>query len=232
MPDFFAEDIQNGVAHFTTEDSHHALRVLRLREGESLGVSFEGRRYLASALVTDNGVTARILEETASTEPKTRITLYQGWAKGDKMEQIVRQATELGAASVVPVLFSRCVARPENAKRMERLNKIAREAAMQSKRTLIPQVEDTITVTQLRERLKAHEQALVAYELETAKTLPEAMKNASDIALIIGPEGGLTPDEVDTMGATPLSLGPRILRTETAGIAAIAQILALNNDYQ
>lgn len=232
MPDFFAETIQNGVAHFTKEDSHHALRVLRLREGESLGVSFEGRRYLASALVTDTGVTARILKETASTEPKTRITLYQGWAKGDKMEQIVRQATELGAAGVVPVLFSRCVARPENAKRMERLNKIAREAAMQSKRTLIPQVEDTITVAQLRERLKAHEQALVAYELETAKTLPEAMKNAKDIALIIGPEGGLTQDEVDTMGAIPLSLGPRILRTETAGIAAIAQILALNNDYQ
>lgn len=232
MPDFFAESITSGIASFSAEDSHHALRVLRLKDGESLKVSFEGRRYLSELQFAGDTMTAKVLAETKSTEPKTAITLYQGWAKGEKMEQIVRQATELGVKSIVPVLFSRCVAKPEGGKRFVRLNKIAREAAMQSGRTIIPRVEETIDVSQLRTRLEGHALALVAYEMERENKPHMVFRGETDIALVIGPEGGLTEREVQEMGASPLSLGPRILRTETAGIAAIAMLLALNHDFE
>lgn len=231
MPDFFAESITNGIARFTDEDSRHAVKSLRLKEGEALHVSFKGRRYLAKFEKNGDEAAARILEEVSGTEPKTRITLYQGWPKGDKMEQIVKQSTELGVHKIVPVLFSRCVARPEGSKRIDRLNRIAREAAMQSGRTMIPQVDETVDFKQLQHLLKAHELALVPYEMEKAQSLRDVYKGAQDIALVIGPEGGLSETEVKEMGACPLSLGPRIMRTETAGIAAIAMILALNNDF-
>ncbi len=231
MPDFFAESILGDVAQFSPEDSHHALKVLRLREGEALGVSYQGKRYLANLILDGQTAKARIQSETKSTEAKTRITLYQGWPKGDKMEQIVRQGTELGVHRIVPVLFSRCVVKPDGNKRLERLNKIAREAAMQSKRTLIPSIEDTLDFITFKEQLKTHELALVPYELENNRSLREAYTGQADIALVIGPEGGLTADEVGQMDAAAVTLGPRIFRTETAGIAAIAMILALNNDF-
>lgn len=231
MPDFFAESISEGIARFTEEDSRHAAKSLRLKEGETLHISSMGRRYLASFQKNGGEVTARILEEVKSTEPVTRVTLYQGWAKGDKMEQIVRQATELGVYKIVPVLFSRCVARPEGGRRIERLNKIAREAAMQSGRTLIPRVDETVDFGRLGLLLKTHEQALVPYELEKNRSLRDVYQGARDLALVIGPEGGLSAAEVSGMGACPLSLGPRIMRTETAGITALAMIMALNNDF-
>ena len=196
-----------------------------------LHVCFEGRRYLAGFEKSGDEAAARILEEVNSTEPKTRVSLYQGWPKGDKMEQIVKQATELGVYRIVPVLFSRCIARPEGSKRIDRLNKIAREAAMKSGRALIPQVDETIDFSHLQRLLKSHEQALVPYEMEKSRNLRDVHKGALDIALVIGPEGGLSEMEVREMGASPLTLGPRIMRTETAGIAAIAMIMALNNDF-
>ena len=232
MPDFFAESITGGIARFTEEDSRHALKSLRLKEGETLHVSFEGRRYLASFENNGSEAAARILQEVKSTEPRTRVTLYQGWPKGDKLDQIVRQSTELGVAAFVPVLFARCVARPDQAgKRLERLNKIAREAAMQSERAIIPPVLAPITAMELSARLQRHALALVLYENERQQTLASALKGQADLALVIGPEGGLTAGEVAEMGAQPVTLGPRILRTETAGIAAIAMALALNRDF-
>lgn len=231
MPDFFADSIENGLAPLTSEDGRHALKSLRLRENERIRVVVDGRRY--EALLEERGGTAfaRILGELPSTEAGTRVTLYQGWPKGDKMEQIVRQACEIGAFRIVPVLFSRSVSRPENSKRIERLRRIAREAAMQSGRTLIPEVTDLITPDELNARLPAHALALVPYELEKGRSLRDACQGQKDIGLVIGPEGGLAEQEVLGMPALPVTLGPRILRTETAGIAALAMLLALNNDF-
>ena len=231
MPDFFADSLDAGRAALSAEDSHHALRVLRLKPGDALRVSIHGRRYGAVLEAEGGRAFARLGQEMNTSEARTRITLYQGWPKGDKMDQIVRQATELGVHAIMPVLFTRCVARPEQPdKKVERLNRIAREAAMQSGRTLIPEVGLPILAAGLPERLARHELALVAYELEGSRKLVDVAHGALDTALVIGPEGGLTEEEIALMGALPVTLGPRILRTETAGIAAIAMLLALNYD--
>lgn len=230
MPDFFADSIQDQRVTFNKEDSHHALKVLRLREGEALRVSVDGKRYEAVFEGGKELATAKITGELESSEPGTRVTLYQGWPKGDKVEQIIRQCTEMGVYAVVPVVFSRCVAKPDNEKRLERLQKIAREAAMQSGRTIIPSVLSPIAVEELYTRLSQHELALVPYEKERQSALRETVKGQRDIALVIGPEGGITENEIANMPAMPITLGRRILRTETAGLASIAMILALNND--
>lgn len=231
MPDFFAERIDNGLAPLSRDDGHHALKALRLRENERVHVAVNGRRYEALLVEQGGAAFARVLRELPSNEARTALTLYQGWPKGDKMELIVRQACEIGAARIVPVLFSRSVSRPENSKRIERLRKIAREAAMQSGRTLVPEVTDIITPDELNRCLPAHELALVPYELERGRSIREACRGQADIGLIIGPEGGLTEQEVRGMPALPVTLGPRVLRTETAGVAALAMLLALNNDF-
>jgi 16S rRNA (uracil1498-N3)-methyltransferase len=234
MPDFFVELIQGNTAVLTPEDSHHALKVLRLTAGESIRINCDGKRYEAVLNLAEQPglASATLLHPLPSTEAKVRITLYQGMPKGDKLEQIVRQAAELGVYEVVPCFFARCVAKPEKTeKRMHRLRKIAREAAMQAGRTLVPEVKDPVSFPCLLSHLSAHQQVLVAYELETGISPGHVYTDALDVALVIGPEGGLTKEEVDAMGGSVFSLGPRILRTETAGIAAISMIRALADDF-
>lgn len=232
MGSFFAEVIENSQALLSPEDSHHALRVLRLKPGQDIQVCVEGRRYQATLDVQGNTAMARILQEIGSTEAHTRITLYQGWPKGDKMDLIVRQATELGVHAIVPCLFARCVARPESSeKRLLRLKKIAREAAMQSGRTLVPRVHDVISFKEACKLLQQHEMALLPYELARDATLPAVFRGEGDVAMVIGPEGGFTEAEVAALPAQAVTLGKRILRTETAGVAAMAMLLALAHDF-
>ena len=232
MPNFFAEQFKGSIAKFPSEDSHHILHVLRLKPGEIIRVSIQGKRYQAVLEVDTGQAIARITQELPSSEAQIRITLYQGWPKKDKLDLITRQATELGVYAIVPCVFARCIARPDqDSRRIERLNRIAREAAMQSGRALVPDVESPISYTELINRLKQHGQALVPYELENGASLREVYQGALDVALVIGPEGGFTEEEIQGMPALPLTLGPRILRTETAGAAAIAMLLALANDF-
>jgi 16S rRNA (uracil1498-N3)-methyltransferase len=232
MPDFFCETAADGLAALNEADSAHAQRALRLRPGDALRVVLSGQRYEAVFEVIGGMAYARLGQELPSSETSTRITLYQGLPKGDKLDQIVRQATELGVHKIVPCLFSRCVAGPEKGiGRMERLNKIAREAAMQSGRAQIPKVADVLDFKALREQVGKHEQSLIPYELESSLSLRNAYHGAQDVAIVIGPEGGFTREEVISLKATPITLGRRILRTETAGIAVIAMLLAVANDF-
>ena len=232
MPDFFCGDAAEGLALLSEEDSRHALRVLRLKPGDAVRVILSGHRFLGRLDVLEGRAAVRLGEPLPGSEARTRITLYQGLPKGDKLDLIVRQATELGVHAIVPCLFARCVPRPESGvKRLERLNRIAREAAMQSGRALIPEVEEPLLFSDLPGRLSLHGQALVAYEAEQALSLRDAYCGAGEVALVIGPEGGFTPEEIREMPARPVTLGPRILRTETAGIAAAAMLLALANDF-
>ncbi len=232
MPDFFCGPEAGGLAPLSAEDARHALKVLRLRPGEQLKVIVDGRRYRAALETRDGAAFARLLSPLPGSEARTAVTLYQGLPKGDKLDSVVRQATELGVTAIVPCAFARSVPRPESeGKKTERLRKIAREAAMQSGRTVVPRVEDTLDFKGLLERLPRHRQALAAYEGERGLTLRAAYHSADDVALVIGPEGGFTPEEIRAMPAVPVTLGPRVLRTETAGIAALAMILALADDF-
>jgi 16S rRNA (uracil1498-N3)-methyltransferase len=224
---FYTEDILDGAALFAPEDAKHAVRVLRLKPGEEIAVVAGGQRYAAAFLPGDRPG-ARLLAPLPSTEASVRITLYQGLTKGERMDYTVQKCTEVGVAAIVPCLMCRCVAREEKGK-LSRWQRIAREAARQAQRTRIPEVEPLIDFDALCERIAGHGQALVPWE-EGGQPLRAAYQGAEDVAVIIGPEGGITPEEIKALGAVPITLGPRILRAETAGLVAAAGILLLSGD--
>ena len=242
MHRFYADGLGEigSLVTLSEEDARHASRVLRMQPGDAAELFLDGRRFSAEiAEMTAEGVTARLISELPSTEATLRITLYQGLPKAEKMELIVQKAVELGAARVVPVAMSRCVVQlsaKDGAKKQERWQKIAREAAKQSGRTVVPRVETPLRFEEMLRRLDGFEAVLTPWEEAQGyglRRFSQQWPQVRNLALIVGPEGGMSPKEVTRMekaGARPVTLGPRILRTETAGLAAVAALLALYGD--
>lgn len=234
-PCFFAGELSGDVAPIAPEDVRHALRALRLVPGDSITIASSGHRYLARLEQGGAGLLARILRELPSTEPRTRITLYQALPKGDRMDYVVQKCAEAGVATIVPCLMKRCCVEPDPdslSRRLQRWRKISREAAMQAFRTELPQVADCISFQELCVRLAGHQLALVPWEEERSVPLSAALTGESDVAIVIGPEGGIGREELAFLPARPVSLGPRIFRTETAGLAATVMLLALSGDME
>ena len=243
MHRFFADEkgIREGKAFLDAMDAHHAAHVLRLRPGEEIVLMSSKQPYRAVIeAVSDDGVLCRAGEALKSPEPALRITLYQGLPKADKMEWIVQKCTEVGVAAIVPLAMTRCVSLvtdKDGPKKQERWQRIAREAAKQSGRAAVPEVSPPLTFSKALGSMNQHEAVLVPWE-EAAEVGPRdvyrQLSHVRDIALVIGPEGGITPEEVASMKkeahAMPITLGPRILRTETAGLCAAAALLTLWGD--
>ena len=234
MHRFFTSEISNGRAVITGDDVRHIGRVLRLRRGDRVQLcDGAGKDYDAAITeVTDQLVTLSLGAAYPSAgEPACEVTLFQCLPKTGKMETIVQKCTELGVCTLVPVLSKRCVAQPggnfEN-KRV-RYQKVAEEAAKQSRRGRIPEIKGILPLDQVDPA--AFDLFIVAYEDEKNVTLKSVLKKnraLSRVGLFIGPEGGLEPEEaalLEGKGARCVSLGARILRTETAGMAALAMIL-------
>ena len=244
MHRFFADEngIVDGRAFLSEEDSRHALRVLRLEEGDEIELVCRPSRYLAEITgIEDDVIAVSVREELRCTEAKTRVTLYQGLPKADKMELIVQKATELGAASVVPVAMSRCVVQldgKDGRKKQERWQKIAREACKQSGRCEMMQVTEPISFKNLLAKLAAHQAAIVPWEDARGYSLArfhQEHPEITDLAIVIGPEGGMSEDEVARMkeaACLSVTLGPRILRTETAGLCAMSALFCLYGDME
>ncbi|MBR3494453.1 MAG: 16S rRNA (uracil(1498)-N(3))-methyltransferase [Clostridia bacterium] len=221
----------------TPEDAHHACQVLRMQPGETAELLSGGARFLAEAVsIGPKEAVFRVLEPLPSTEPALRVTLFQGLPKADKMDWIVQKAVELGAAAVVPVAMERCVVkldRKDAARRQERWQRIAREACKQSGRCEEPAVGLPLTLGALCAELRSFEAAVVPWEEAQGLSLPRFRAEHPEVrrlAVVIGPEGGIAPREIDVLreaGALPVTLGPRILRTETAGLASLAALMAL-----
>ena len=241
MHRFYADEAASpeGLVCLGAEDAHHAARVLRMKPGDAAEVFMHGKRFSAEIASMEGAVTLRLLDELPSTEARLRVTLYQGLPKAEKMELIVQKAVELGAAAVVPVSMSRCVVQlnqKDGAKKQERWQRIAREACKQSGRCLQMQVEAPISFKELVRRLPGHEAAIVPWEDARGYSLPrlhEELPNLTELAVVIGPEGGMSQDEVAQMRSAlcrPVTLGPRILRTETAGLAALSALFCLYGD--
>ena len=241
MHRFYADDTPaaDGLVRLGEEDAHHASRVLRMKPGDAAEVFMHGKRFFAEIASMEGAVTLRLLDELPSTEARLRVTLYQGLPKAEKMELIVQKAVELGAAAVVPVSMSRCVVQlnqKDGAKKQERWQRIAREACKQSGRCLQMQVEAPISFKELVRRLPGHEAAIVPWEDARGYSLPrlrEELPDLRELAVVIGPEGGMSEEEVAQMrsaGCRPVTLGPRILRTETAGLAALSALFCLYGD--
>lgn len=226
-------------AVLSPEESAHAARVLRLRPGEEI-VLLDGQALWSAKLevVNDRACEARVLEALPSPEPCARVTLIQGLPKSDKLEWIVQKATELGAWALWPVEMARCVARGDKGSRRERLSRIALEAAKQSGRAHVPQIEHARSFRQTLEALKSDPPDLLLTAWEEEHALPMSRAVASfvvgrslpgRVAIVIGPEGGIAPEEWEALhglGAVSVTLGPRILRTETAGLCALSVLWA------
>lgn len=234
MPRFFINYVPEEVAVITGDDARHISRSLRMQPGESLvlcdsiGTDYNGR----IERVSDDSIEVRILEFCKSVaEPSVKVTVYQGLPKAEKMDSIVQKAVETGAVKIVPVMTSRCVSKPDEkaaAKKAARWQKIALEAAKQSGRGIIPQI-GALTGFQEAVRQAACDGEIILFFEGGGKSIAELVtRNTKELAVFIGPEGGFEQAEVDfavQCGANIGTLGARILRTETAPIAALAAIM-------
>ena len=244
MHRFYADDrgVQGDAAWLCEEDARHATRVLRMRTGETCELFADGKRFAGEiAAIGEGGVEVRILSELSSTEARLRTTLYQGLPKADKMELIVQKSVELGACAVVPVAMSRCVVQldqKDGRKKQERWQKIAREACKQSGRCEMMQVTEPISFKQLLTRLPEHQAAIVPWEDARGYSLARFYQehpDVTDLAIVIGPEGGMSEDEIARMkeaSCLSVTLGPRILRTETAGLCTLSALFCLYGDME
>ncbi len=243
MNRFFVDksNIDGGHARIFGEDVDHISKVLRLKEGSEIRVC-DGERREWNARIDSIGKKAVLVELispiAATTEPDCCITLYQGIQKSGKFETVVQKGVELGVSAFVPFNCERAVAKPWSASdnRCARYSRVSLEAAKQCGRGIIPKVEPPISFDELCERAGRHELTLLLWEEERERSLKDALRahmEAKDIALIIGPEGGISKDEARRLcdcGAVSVSLGARILRTETAGPAAAAMTLYEKDD--
>jgi len=229
------------------EEARHAAQTLRLAPGEAVEL-LDGRNLYAATLtrVDRREVRAAVSERLRDREPRIRVTLFQGLAKGDKLETVARQCTELGVYALQPLEMARCVPRPDRGRseaQRERWQRVAREAAKQCGRARVPPVYAPARMDDPSLAPRWAEQGLIVVPWEEAErgSLREALAEARDsgeplrLGLVIGPEGGITPDEIGqlrSLGAKAVTLGPRTLRTETAGAAALAAVLALRGEME
>ncbi|HYF92294.1 MAG TPA: 16S rRNA (uracil(1498)-N(3))-methyltransferase [Symbiobacteriaceae bacterium] len=232
---FFVDAVEGNRVVLGKEDSHHLLRVMRAEAGAPFVVLSGGMEFNCRLLGAEEGrAVGEVLSvSTAGGEPRVRITLFQGMAKGEKMETVIQHGTEVGIAEFVPVNTARAVVRLEPkkaAERVERWQRIAREAAEQSRRGAVPRVASVAAWKEAVGRAPEFDLVLVPWEEggEPLRAVLGAHPEAKRVAVFIGPEGGLSPEEVDLArqrGAVAVTLGPRILRTETAGLAAAVAVL-------
>jgi len=218
-------------------DARKIVRVLRLREGDRIEV-IDSTAAVFSAAIAETGrvVRAKLVERVAEGERAgaVRIDVAQAVPKGQRMEFVVEKGTELGAAAFLPFFCERSVARRLGDEKLARWRRLARTAAQQCGRRDVPEVLAPCGFEDLAERFSGYDAVLFAWELAEARSLREALatalRGAQRILVVVGPEGGFTHEEAEAAqqrGATMLSLGPRILRTDTAALALLAVIGAL-----
>lgn len=232
--------IHGSLAVIDNEEARHIKNVLRMKKGDEL-VLCDGEGNFHEAVIAkldEKSVEAEIIRSyTAETEPKIKITLYQGVPKNPKLETIVQKATEVGVVRVVPVDTVRAVAKIDKEAKIDRLRKIAKEAAKQSKRAIVPEVSSVMSFKDAIDEASEADIKIIAYENEKEVSVKETLQKAdgTSVALIIGPEGGFEEKEIEyakSMGITSVSLGKRILRTETAGLCVSAVILYEKGEMQ
>ncbi len=236
MHHFFTDTPPDTTGHILmTGDELRHMNVLRLKPGEEMIVNACCRDYVCVVVSIDGDeAELQVKAEADPTELPVRLNLYQGLPKGDKMELIIQKAVELGAYSVVPVEMKRSVSRPDEKKKkskQERWQSIARSAAEQSGRGLVPEVSEILSFGEALARADGGLN-IVPYEnaagMAPTEELLNGLPKSGDINIFIGPEGGFDPAEIEQCvahGVKPISLGKRILRTETAGIAILAALM-------
>ena len=251
MSRFFVAPEQIGKDQILIEDKsdlHHMKKVLRLQPGDEVDISdgqtweYRGR---IDILETDFARLTILDKQSFAAEPSVEVTLYQGIPKQGKMETIIQKCVELGVRRIVPVFMDRTVVvdRGNFGKKIQRWQKVSAEAVKQCKRGIIPEVAEAVRLPQVLAELDAYDLILIPYENESGTTIRDVLREAAGtgensgggeasgsrrIALLIGPEGGFSEEEVAGVteaGGRSVSLGKTTLRTETAGMAALAMIM-------
>ncbi len=233
---FFAENIgeEGSLYLITGEDAVHITKSLRMSVGEVITLCGNDKKERLCRIerINAEGVLVKVCSsEECMHEPDIEVTLYFALTKGDKPETVIQKSIELGVCRIAPVLTDRCISRPDDKsaqKKLLRYRKIALQAAMQSRRGIIPEVYPIVELGKITEELAEYDKVILFYE-GGGKPLRELIsENDKKIAVFIGPEGGFGENEVAFLtenGAVPSTLGKRILRAETAPVAALAAIM-------
>lgn len=241
MQHFFVEpgQIQGTIIQITGNDVNHIRNVLRMKIGEEISVrnGIDGKEYRAEIAAFEEDAVwcdLRFVKEEGIELP-AQIFLFQGLPKADKMELIIQKAVELGVHEVIPVATKRAVVKLDEKReksKIARWNGISESAAKQSGRAIVPQIHEVMTMKEAIAYASAMEAKAIPYELaegmEATKSWISDCKTAKQIAVFIGPEGGFAPEEIamaEEAGVVPISLGKRILRTETAGLTVLSILM-------
>ncbi|MBF1260628.1 MAG: 16S rRNA (uracil(1498)-N(3))-methyltransferase [Lachnoanaerobaculum sp.] len=235
---FVSEEQINGEnAYIEGSDVNHIANVLRMKPGEELLISVKGDwDYLCKIVdIETDRVNLKVLESMEQRELPVNITLLQGIPKSDKLEMIIQKAVELGVSEIIPVKTKRVVVKIDEKKvdtKVNRWNAIAESAAKQSKRSIIPKVYEPMSIDNALEIVKDFGVKLIPYEnadgIDKTRKILDNMDKTKNIAVFIGPEGGFEESEVERIknsGFEVITLGKRILRTETAGLALLSNIM-------
>lgn len=238
MQKLFVDFVPENKITLSDEQARHIAKSLRMKKGDMLTLSCQDGNDYGCIIdeITKDTVTLSVCYKQANgSEPTVKVKLYQGVPKGDKLEDIIQKCTELGITSVCPVLTHRCVSRPDeksSRKKQERYQKIALEAAQQSGRGIVPEIQKMIGLKSAVENDNS-ELKILFYEGGGEGLTDIITKNIGTISIYIGPEGGFEEEEVEYLrekGAVIAGLGPRILRTQTAPVAALSAIMLLTDN--
>lgn len=239
MQRYFVDKLENDLFYLSIEDRHHIVNVMRLKEGDQIICALAGKSAISTIVeITNDLVVAEVVKwEEDSVELPVKVAIASGLPKGDKLEWIIQKGTELGAFTFIPFAASRSVVKWDEkkaAKKVERWNKIAKEAAEQSHRQSIPEVVTPVSFKQLIELSKSYDYKLIAFEEDakqgessTLHSTLHSIQKGQSLLFVFGPEGGLTAEEVRLLkenGYQSCGLGPRILRTETAPLYALSAV--------
>ena len=237
---FFTDSINGGIHRITGEDARHIVKSLRMARGEELTLcdrqGVEHRCVIKD--INPDSVDVQVLENfPCQNEPSVKITLYQALPKGDKMDLIVQKAVELGVYRIVPVISSRCVSRPDEkslSKKVQRWQKIASQAAQQSHRGVIPEVLGALSFKEAVTDAMTSGRSVIFYECGGQPVREIVREQAETLAVFIGSEGGFAASEVQQVldaGGCAATLGKRILRAETAPLAALSVLMFVTGNF-
>ena len=234
MYQFFVEEqqVQGERIVITGADVNHIVNVLRMKPGEKVRISDSAERAFFCHI--EELSQDEVWQDELGTEFAHKVYLFQGLPKGDKMELIIQKAVELGVSEIIPVAMKNCVVRLDEKKaanKVKRWQAIAESAAKQSKRTVIPEVTMPISGNEAVGKAKELDITLVPYEnergLQATREIMQGIPDGASIGVMIGPEGGFAPDEIAQVDGNMhrISLGRRILRTATAGLATLSMLI-------
>ena len=244
MPKFFVAEnqINNNKITIIGNDVNHIKNVLRQKSGDKITICDISKEqdYLCEIdKIEEKSIDCNIIKKLENTtESNVKVTIFQGLPKADKMELVIQKSVELGVYDITPLQMKRCVVKlneKDKAKKIQRWQKISEVAAKQCGRNIIPKINNIVNVKEVCNLCNEYDIVLIAYENEKENTLKKELKNLKKldkeeikVAIIIGPEGGIAPEEIEMFeenGAKIITLGNRILRTETVALSVLSIIM-------